>query len=208
MRVGGALFFFDLEINIYSRWRGIPITPFPLNKMSKQIRTCVDCGKEYPYDHKSKHGATSRVCAPCAKRNARELTKRMMLDAAGGKCVCCGYSRCVSAMTFYDPIQRLFPEQSPKTREEKIEWASSKVPICIRCDAELNAGMRFIKVVDATARPPVVGSYTDQAQIIVPVEMTHKVHNPKEFAEVEVLPPIRDEQKSREVLSREKNRSW
>lgn len=94
-------------------------------------------------------------------------------------------------MTFYDPIERLIPEPTPKTREEKIAWAESKVPICIRCDAELNAGLLFIKVIDATARPPVVGCYTDHASIIVPKEMDKKVMNPSEYLEVEVIPPDR-----------------
>lgn len=111
----------------------------------------------------------------------------MMLDAAGGKCVGCGYSKCIQAITFFDPIERLKPEPNPKNREEKVEWARTKIPICIRCQAEIEAGLLFITIQDAKAKPPIAFCHTDHADIVEPKK--HEVARKDEVLEVEVLPP-------------------
>lgn len=132
----------------------------------RQIRHCVDCGQEYPYDYQNKKGSTTRHCAPCAKRNAKEETKRLMLNAAGGGCKNCGYSKCLAAITFYDPVARLVPPPEPKNREEKIEWARARIPLCLNCQKEFENKFIFLSMQDAKARPPRCFFYTDVAQVI------------------------------------------
>lgn len=95
----------------------------------------------------------------------------MMLDAAGGGCKNCGYSKCLSAITFYDPISRLVPIPDPKNRDEKIEWAKARIPLCLNCAQEFESRMIHLLMKDAKARPVDCAFYTDVADI---VETPHK----------------------------------
>lgn len=142
--------------------------------MNEQIRTCVDCGHEYVYDYKNKRGSTTSRCKRCQRRHSDHNTKLLMLEAAGGSCRNCGYNRSLSAITFYDPYERLVPEKKPKNREEKINWASSKIALCNRCSCEISDGLLFLKVHDLSCSPPTVGFYTEQAEIIVPTKENKK----------------------------------
>lgn len=130
------------------------------------IRHCTDCGDKYPYDYKNKKGSTSNRCAPCSKRHAKEQTKREMLNAAGGGCVRCGYDLCLAAITFYDPVKRIVPVKDPKTREEKIEWASQRVALCLNCEREFEHRFIHLQMLDSKARPPRCFFYTDIADIV------------------------------------------
>lgn len=131
-----------------------------------EIRTCFDCGEKYPFDYKNKKGCTTRCCSSCARRQAKEITKRAMLDAAGGGCKNCRYSKCLTAITFHDPIARIAPVPEPKTREEKIEWAAQRIPLCLNCAAEFDQRMIHLNMQDASARPPICSFFTDIADII------------------------------------------
>jgi hypothetical protein len=135
------------------------------------IRNCTDCGDPYAYDHKAKKGSTTNRCAGCAKRHAKEETKRMMLDAAGGGCKNCGYNKCLSAITFYDPVARLAPIPDPKNRDEKIEWAKARIPLCLNCSQEFENRMIHLLMKNVAARPVDCAFYTDVADI---VETPHK----------------------------------
>jgi hypothetical protein len=130
------------------------------------IRTCTDCGDKYSYDHKAKKGSSTRRCASCTKRHAKEETKRLMLDAAGGGCKHCGYSKCLTAITFYDPVARLVPVPDPKNRQDKIEWAKARIPLCLNCAQEFEQRMIHLHMRDASARPVDCAFYTDIASIV------------------------------------------
>jgi hypothetical protein len=135
------------------------------------IRHCTDCGDTYAYDHKAKKGASTNRCGGCTKRHAKETTKRLMLQAAGGGCKNCGYSKCLTAITFYDPIARFAPVPDPKNREEKIKWASARIPLCLNCAQEFENRMIHLHMKDVNARPVDCAFYTDVADI---VETPHK----------------------------------
>jgi hypothetical protein len=131
-----------------------------------EIRVCVDCGDKYPFDYKAKKGSTTRCCSACARRQANEITKRAMLDAAGGGCKNCGYKKCLAAITFFDPISRLVPVPDPKNRDEKIKWASQRIPLCLNCAAEFEQRMIHLNMQNAEATPPICSFYTDVASIV------------------------------------------
>lgn len=153
-----------------------------------EIRTCVDCGDKYPFDYKSKKGATTRLCSSCARRQAKEITRREMLNAAGGGCKNCGYNKCLSAVTFYDPVSRITPIPDPKNRDEKILWASKRIPLCLNCAAEFEHRMIHLNMIDANATPPICSFYTDLADVV----STPQYHlgivdeNAPKFVEVEI----------------------
>jgi hypothetical protein len=129
-------------------------------------RTCVDCGCQYIYDSNLKKGASTRRCVSCSKRHAKQTTKRLMLEAAGGKCRSCGYKRSLDAITFVDPIERLKPIPIPTNREEKIEWASQRIALCLNCAKEIEGRYLTMHIEDKKARPPLVIFATDVATII------------------------------------------
>lgn len=131
-----------------------------------EIRVCIDCGNKYPFDRKVKKGATTNRCGGCARRHADEETKRLMLEAAGGGCKNCGYKKCLTAITFYDPVARLNPVPNPKNREEKIEWAKARIPLCLNCSKEFESSMIHLHMKDVNARPVDCAFYTDVAEIV------------------------------------------
>jgi hypothetical protein len=121
-----------------------------------------------------------------------------MFEAAGGECRCCGYKKCLDAITFVDPIERLSPEKSPVNRDEKIAWAASKIALCLNCVAEVNGKYVKMHIEDSRARPVKVFFATDIATMVDKVrpktveDTTVALHKgPVVEAHVEVLPPER-----------------
>lgn len=161
-----------------------------------EVRTCVDCGNQYIFDAALKKGATTRCCSTCARRNAKQETKRLMLEAAGGACRSCGYKRSLDAITFIDPIARFKPVPNPVNREEKIEWASQRIAICLNCAKEVEGRYVIMHIEDSKVRPPRVTFATDVATIIEKssspftrnTSLSIPSNIPKEI-EIEILPP-------------------
>lgn len=90
-----------------------------------------------------------------AKRNAaRRLwsanEKQRAVDYKGGKCVCCGYHKCLAAMDFH--------HKNPSTKDGygsgalKSHWTFERNRpeldkcelVCVRCHREIHAGMRSL----------------------------------------------------------------
>jgi transposase len=106
------------------------------------------------------HGETSFVregrgyyrCKRCrveATVRRRHLLKRILVKEAGGKCVLCGYSRCVRALEFH--------HLDPKTKEFEVNYrgctrsldvlraeASKCALLCSNCHAEVEAGIAAV----------------------------------------------------------------
>jgi hypothetical protein len=77
----------------------------------------------------------------------RKKLKEMAIEYKGGKCVCCGYNKCVSALEFHhlDPNEKDFGiSNKGKTRA----WAKIKeeldkcILVCCLCHREIHAGIR------------------------------------------------------------------
>jgi len=107
------------------------------------------------------HGITRHVrrdagfrCAICRSTRVierRRAVKRMLLDEAGGRCIICGYERCVAALHFHhlDPSQKSFTlalggntRAIAKARAE----ASKCVVLCANCHAEVESGLADVPV--------------------------------------------------------------
>jgi len=106
------------------------------------------------------HGETDFVregrgyyrCKRCrveATVRRRHLLKRMLVKEAGGKCVLCGYSRCVRALEFH--------HLDPKTKQFELSYrgctrslavlraeASKCALLCSNCHAEVEAGIAAV----------------------------------------------------------------
>jgi transposase len=106
------------------------------------------------------HGETSFVregrgyyrCKRCrveATTRRRHRLKRILVEEAGGRCLLCGYSRCVRALEFHhlDPKTKEFQlAHSGRTRSiAKLRAEASKcVLLCANCHAEVEAGVSVV----------------------------------------------------------------
>jgi transposase len=75
----------------------------------------------------------------------RRKIKRILVDEAGGRCVLCGYDRCIAAMHFHhvDPSEKAFHlSEQGVTRSLGIarEEAAKCVLLCSNCHAEVETG--------------------------------------------------------------------
>lgn len=83
----------------------------------------------------------------------RKNTKNRMVQAMGGKCVICGYDRCVEAMDFHhlDPSQKDF--NLGKKRANAISWSSiiteikKCVLLCATCHREVHVGIATVPAI-------------------------------------------------------------
>ena len=85
-----------------------------------------------------------------AVKRWRIRTKHRLIEAMGGKCVCCGYSRCADTLDFHhkNPIEK---EKSlgglratVRSWMKIIEEVKKCVLVCANCHREIHAGIRNI----------------------------------------------------------------
>lgn len=107
-----------------------------------------------------KHGPTQFViensgrvrCRRCrveAVSNWRRRAKAKLVAEAGGRCVLCGYDRCVAALQFHhtDPGKKEFALSNagvPRSIDVLREEASKCMLLCGNCHAEVEAGVATI----------------------------------------------------------------
>lgn len=80
----------------------------------------------------------------------RVRTKKRIVEAMGGRCACCGYDRCTSALALHhrDPSQKDFGFGD--FRASAISWAKAVmelrkcIMVCHNCHAEVHEGLREI----------------------------------------------------------------
>lgn len=86
----------------------------------------------------------------------RKNTKLKMITAMGGKCQCCGYDTCSSALAFHhiDPTQKDLGfgdvRATPKKWSTIIEELRKCVLVCHNCHSEIHAGIRELPKTYAT----------------------------------------------------------
>lgn len=104
----------------------------------------------------------------------RRNTKQRMIDAMGGQCSICGYSRCPEALAFHhlDPSQKDFGfgamRANPKSWPKIVEELRKCVLVCARCHIEVHAGMT--KVPDN--HPVFNEDYVDYKKLLKEPEIT------------------------------------
>jgi hypothetical protein len=82
----------------------------------------------------------------------RKRTKQRMIDAMGGSCVVCGYTRCSASLGFHhlDPSKKHFGfgglRANPKSWEKISEELRKCVLICNRCHGEVHDGITIIPI--------------------------------------------------------------
>ena len=79
----------------------------------------------------------------------RYIRRDKYKNSLGGKCQCCGYSKCMDALQFHhkDPSQKKFGiseamwGHDKRTEQELEEEIKKCVLLCANCHAELHAGI-------------------------------------------------------------------
>jgi hypothetical protein len=91
-------------------------------------------------------------CLRCRQERVserRRRVKRLLIEEAGGRCVCCGYDHCPAALQFHHlvPEQKSFAvSRNGVTRslaEARVE-AAKCVLLCANCHAEVEVGHRSL----------------------------------------------------------------
>lgn len=83
-------------------------------------------------------------------RKLRKKTKTIIIEAMGGKCVCCGYSGCSSALVLHhlNPEEKEFNLKSVRRTKNSwntiVEELRKCVLVCSNCHAEIHAGEKKI----------------------------------------------------------------
>jgi hypothetical protein len=111
------------------------------------MKICKECSKALP---KNTYGSRfyHSECALKVRRRRTALkvidwrrnTKRQAVKMLGGKCVRCGYSKCVRALHFHhkNPKTKQFMVSHPETKARKLVFLEVKkcILLCANCHAE------------------------------------------------------------------------
>jgi len=93
----------------------------------------------------------------------RKNIKNKMILSMGGKCQCCGYSRCNDALEFHhiDPTQKELAFGQLRSNPKKISSVLLELKKCILlcsiCHREIHAGIRIVPNVYCKLDPSVFG---------------------------------------------------
>jgi hypothetical protein len=120
-----------------------------------------------------RHGITRFVlegrgyyrCSKCRQERvaaSRRSTRRRLVEEAGGRCIVCGYSRCVGALEFHhlDPAAKRFGlswRGLTRSIEALRREASKCVLLCSNCHAEVEAGVTELPA-EASLYPPTLAA--------------------------------------------------
>ena len=71
--------------------------------------TC-ECGRIYFYNSKIRKGHTITKCNSCMANAHKNKRKKMAVEYKGGKCIMCGYAKCLRSLSFHhrDPAEKDF----------------------------------------------------------------------------------------------------
>jgi len=100
------------------------------------MNKCKTCGREYFYDRKKGH--TKTKCNSCMANNRRMKLKKKCVEYKGGKCIRCGYHKCLDALTFHHVEQKTFAISGNHCRKwEVVKVELDKcILLCANCHAE------------------------------------------------------------------------
>jgi transposase-like protein len=112
----------------------------------------LPCPTHGPTRHvRRERGFRCVACRSAAVTERRRRIKRILLDEAGGRCVLCGYDRCVAALHFHhvDPDSKDFAlGLVGVTRSLTVARAEASkcVVLCANCHAEVESGLADVPV--------------------------------------------------------------
>jgi hypothetical protein len=107
-----------------------------------------DCPKHGLALHRLDRRSTYRCtrCSADAVSERRRKVKRILVAEAGGRCVVCGYDRCIAALQFHhlDRASKQFAlsnQGMTRSLDDARTEARKCVLVCANCHAEIEAGV-------------------------------------------------------------------
>ena len=91
-----------------------------------------------------KHGKKKKVSNTEAVESWRKRKKKALVEYKGGKCQCCGYSRCIEALEFHhlDPNIKSFTISGKSKSFNSLKSEVDKcILVCSNCHKEIHAGL-------------------------------------------------------------------
>ncbi len=115
-----------------------------------EMRTiCKQCGKTYYYNRKHRKGHHKTMCSTCVVSNARRKRKKQSVDYKGGKCILCGYNKCLNALHFHH-LESEEKEFGLSYRGLCRSWEKIKkeldkcILVCANCHAEIHEKLIYV----------------------------------------------------------------
>ena len=91
-----------------------------------------------------KHGKKKKVSNTEAVESWRKRKKKTLVEYKGGKCQCCGYSKCIEALEFHhlDPNIKSFTISGKSKSFNSLKNEVDKcILVCSNCHKEIHAGL-------------------------------------------------------------------
>ncbi len=131
--------------------KGYPDPPVPRPRFP--MRRCIQCAEFHPeenfYQTRTKvAGGTkylSSLCRPCDIKRTTEIRRKLrraIVAYGGGKCVKCGYSKCVEALEFHhrDPSTKdMAIARIPSLNAKAMAELDKCDLLCANCHREIHA---------------------------------------------------------------------
>lgn len=152
------------------------------------MNTCIDCGREYPYESANPLGSSTDRCCACRKKSSKLNKKIILLEIAGHgiiQCRKCGYSRSPNAIYLVDAILQINKAENEESLKRQAE---KQFLLCANCKTELQFGEISMKVINSNCKPIDVAFYTKKVRIVVEESRIESAVNyTSDAVEVEVV---------------------
>ena len=115
----------------------------------KTLQLCRVCGRNY----QGGKGKYSQICPSCRVTQIRQKNKKQAVALMGGKCIICGYDKCIASLTFHHikPDEKELEISSSSIAWSRIEEELKKcILVCNRCHVEIHRGLISIPLKDGT----------------------------------------------------------
>jgi hypothetical protein len=111
-----------------------------LKELEGNSLICMDCGKTYFLNRSFGHRRNK--CGSCRTYEQRQKRKKMSVDYLEGKCVKCGYNKCLAALSFHHRDEN--EKEFGLSGNLALSWIKVKKELdkckllCANCHAELH----------------------------------------------------------------------
>ena len=154
-KIGDALGISDQSVR---RWIARYDLPRPIDVRRQRVLDAVQNGSRELMGDCRRHGRTGfaivgseqrlrcKRCRSEAVERRRRKVKELLVDEAGGRCVLCGYHKCLRALEFHhrDPVTKSFGVAMrgiTRAIDDVRAEVAKCVLLCSNCHAEVEAGV-------------------------------------------------------------------
>ena len=117
--------------------------------MKPQITvTCKTCSRVYLYNPQHRQGHNRTQCNSCVVNLRRIISKEQAVAYKGGKCIKCGYSKCLRVLSFHhrDKSTKTFTISSNRFKSCTLLYKElDKCDLlCLNCHMELEDSLNSL----------------------------------------------------------------